>query len=205
MSCRGTVLVEEGHGRAPKLGAASATSVSFVLLVFFLMAASVSISGKLLHRLPSPRPRGGRRRRSIISGGDLVTVRLATKSALLIGGRPVGLRGLGRRAIHLMRHLNGGRLVSVRDSHSTGCGLCFRVRGRLVRTCTRLHGRTTRGGCRESFTLLGGSRGRRIHGLYPRHVARSCTGTVARRSGDVSTSIRRGRRARSARRGKNTG
>lgn len=151
------------------MGSDSATSVTFLLLVFFLVAASVSASHNLTEHLPPP-PRGSGRRggRSGIGRHGILRVCLGVCSRLVIGNRVVGIRrletgagrfitgGCGSRS--LPRGASGrisffnpaviarGRMISLRGSHSSSCRTCVSMRGRLITTCGRLESRLSRRG-----------------------------------------------------------
>lgn len=191
--------VTEGGENMPKVGSDSATSVTFVLLVFFLVAASVSASHNLTEQLPPP-PRGGSRGSSSVVMGRQGVLRIHlggsgrlvyNASCVSIGrlgrgtGRfvtgPCSSRGLPRGREGGVPLLNSyvvarGRMVSIRGSIKADCRTCVSIRGRLITTCGRLHGRLNGTGFKGLCGRYGRSRRGTVHRCCPRGVSRTRPG-----------------------------
>ena len=157
------------HG-VPVLNTTSTADISFMLLIFFLVASSMDIDKGLSRQLP-PVERRPQQEETEINRQKLLEIKITDRNLLLVDGKPMPLNRLSGHVTRFIMARGKDHLISIDASPESSYDVYFHVQNALVAAYREWRDRTARQKFGRVYNLLTPQQREELRILCPQRVA----------------------------------
>ena len=157
------------HG-VPILNTTSTADISFMLLIFFLVASSMDIDKGLSRQLP-PVERRPQQEETEINRQKLLEIKITDRNLLLVDGHPMPLNRLSGHVTRFIMARGKDHLISIDASPESAYDVYFHVQNALVEAYRAWRDRASKQKFGHDYHHLSPRQREEIRDICPQRVA----------------------------------
>ena len=151
--------------RVPALNTTSTADISFMLLIFFLVASSMDVDKGLSRQLP-PADNQQKQEESAVNKNRLMTIKISAQNELLIDDKPMAIDKLHEKVESFILRLGKSHMISLDADPKSDYNTYFNVQNELVRAYKAWRDATARKVYHRPFGKI-----KKIKDMCPQRIA----------------------------------
>jgi biopolymer transport protein ExbD len=156
--------------RVPALNTTSTADISFMLLIFFLVASSMDVDKGLSRQLP-PADNQQKQEESAVNKNRLMTIKISAQNELLIDDKPMAIDKLHEKVESFILRLGKSHMISLDADPKSDYNTYFNVQNELVRAYKAWRDATARKVYHRPFGKLTNDEKEKIKDMCPQRIA----------------------------------
>lgn len=161
--------------RVPALNTTSTADISFMLLIFFLVASSMDVDKGLSRQLP-PADNQQKQEESAINKNRLMTVKISAQNELTVDDKPLAIEKLHGKVEGFIQRLGKNHMISLDADPQSDYNTYFKVQNELVTAYKAWRDATARKTYHRPFAKLTNDEKEKIKDMCPQRIAETYNG-----------------------------
>ena len=154
----------------PALNTTSTADISFMLLIFFLVASSMDVDKGLLRQLP-PADTKEEPLEVDVSKERLMELKITGDNQLMLDGQPVEVSGLRNRVAELVSRLGSKHLISIDADPNSSYETYFKMQNEIVVAYAMVRNRMAKQKYGQPLSRLTNDKRDELKALVPQRIA----------------------------------
>jgi biopolymer transport protein ExbD len=161
----------------PGLNTTSTADISFMLLIFFLVASSMDVDKGLSRQLP-PAENNQKQDETSVDKSKLMTLKITAENKLLVNDKPMDLKKLQQRLEIFIVSRGRNHLISIDASPESDYDVYFHVQNSLVAAYNKWRNSVARKKYGRDYNKLSSDQRDAIRDICPQRIAETYNGTA---------------------------
>ena len=154
----------------PALNTTSTADISFMLLIFFLVASSMDVDKGLLRQLP-PADTKEEPLEVDVSKERLMELKITGDNQLLLDGQPVEVNGLRNRVAEFVSRVGSKHLISIDADPNSSYETYFKMQNEIVVAYAMVRNELAKRKFGQSLSRLTNDKRDEVKALLPQRIA----------------------------------
>ena len=154
----------------PALNTTSTADISFMLLIFFLVASSMDVDKGLLRQLP-PADTKEEPLEVDVSKERLMELKITGDNQLLLDGQPVEVSGLRNRVAEFVSRVGSKHLISIDADPNSSYETYFKMQNEIVVAYAMVRNELAKRKFGQSLSRLTNDKRDEVKALLPQRIA----------------------------------
>ena len=154
----------------PALNTTSTADISFMLLIFFLVASSMDVDKGLLRQLP-PADTKEEPLEVDVSKERLMELKITGDNQLLLDGRPVEVNGLRNRVAEFVSRVGSKHLISIDADPNSSYETYFKMQNEIVVAYAMVRNELAKRKFGQPLSRLTNDKRDEVKALLPQRIA----------------------------------